>query len=257
MVFGFCLQRAIRISSCLTQRGLSGYEAIRNGTQHGIGFTSRGQLITEALPLPPLANANHANAIRLQYAPDMVFQILAEPDQAFTRPRAHLGCAGISTNRIIRFHHMGATSAPDRKRKYEMGLFNFWKKSGKKVADEPTSEALQKEVADLGLDAKGLDITVEGDKVKIKGNAVSKEVREKVILAVGNVSGVAEVEDDSADDAMFHTVEKGDNLSAIAKKTLGSANRYMEIFEANRPMLSDPDKIYPGQVLRIPQDTES
>ena len=138
-----------------------------------------------------------------------------------------------------------------------MGLFNFWKDSGKKVADQPTADTLNKEVADLGLDAKGLDITVEGDKVKIKGDAVSKEVREKVILAVGNVAGVAEVEDDGADDAVFHTVESGDTLSAIAKKTLGSANRYMEIFEANKPMLSDPDKIYPGQVLRIPKDAKS
>jgi len=135
-----------------------------------------------------------------------------------------------------------------------MGLFNFWKKSGKKVADEPTADALNKEVADLGLDAKGLDISIDGDKVKIKGDAVSKEMREKVILAVGNVEGVAEVEDDAADDAVFHTVEKGDNLSAIAKKTLGSASKYMAIFEANKPMLTDPDKIYPGQVLRIPQD---
>ena len=93
--------------------------------------------------------------------------------------------------------------------------------------------------------------------MKIKGDAVSKEVREKVILAVGNVAGVAEVEDDSADHTVFHTVESGDTLSAIAKKTLGSANRYMEIFEANKPMLSDPDKIYPGQVLRIPKDAKS
>jgi len=135
-----------------------------------------------------------------------------------------------------------------------MGLFNFWKKSGKNVADEPTADALNKEVADLGLDAKGLDISIDGDKVKIKGDAVSKEMRERVILAVGNVEGVAEVEDDAADDAVFHTVEKGDNLSAIAKKTLGSASKYMAIFEANKPMLTDPDKIYPGQVLRIPQD---
>ncbi|MCF2905374.1 peptidoglycan-binding protein LysM [Octadecabacter sp. CECT 8868] len=135
-----------------------------------------------------------------------------------------------------------------------MGLFSFLKRSGKKIADEPTAEALQKEVADLGLDAEGLEITVEGDKVKIKGEATSKEAREKVILAVGNVDGVAEVEDDAADTAVFHTVEAGDNLSAIAKKTLGNANAYMKIFEANKPMLSNPDKIYPGQVLRIPQD---
>lgn len=138
-----------------------------------------------------------------------------------------------------------------------MGLFNFWKKSGKSVAEEPTAEALTKEVHDLGLDTDGLDISVEGDKVKIKGKAVSKEAREKIILAVGNVEGVAEVEDDETADAVFHTVEEGDNLSAVAKKTLGDANRYHEIFEANKPMLTDPDKIYPGQVLRIPQDAKA
>ena len=135
-----------------------------------------------------------------------------------------------------------------------MGLFNFWKKSGKKLAEEPTAEVLKQEVADLGLDAEGLDFEVDGDKVKISGAALTPELREKVILAVGNVEGVAEVEDEVADDAVFHTVEKGDTLSAIAKKTLGSANRYNEIFEANKPMLSHPDKIYPGQVLRIPVD---
>ncbi|MDF1803437.1 peptidoglycan-binding protein LysM [Thalassovita sp.] len=133
-----------------------------------------------------------------------------------------------------------------------MGLFNFWKSSGKKLAEEPTPDVLKKEVEDLGLDTEGLDITVEGDKVKISGTAATPEMREKVILAVGNVEGVAEVEDDVVDDAVFHTVEKGDTLSAVAKKTLGSANRYMEIYEANKPMLSHPDKIYPGQVLRIP-----
>ncbi len=141
-----------------------------------------------------------------------------------------------------------------------MGLWNFVKKSGKSLFGggddaEPDAEVLKKEVEDLGLDASGLDISVDGDKVKVSGMGVSQAIREKVVLAVGNVSGVASVEDDGeAEDTVFHTVEKGDTLSAIAKKTLGSANRYMEIFEANKPMLSDPDKIYPGQVLRIPQD---
>ena len=52
-----------------------------------------------------------------------------------------------------------------------------------------------------------------------------------------------------------YTVQPGDTLSAIAKKHLGSANDYMEIFNANRDQLSDPDKIKPGQVLKIPQHT--
>lgn len=143
-----------------------------------------------------------------------------------------------------------------------MGVWSFVKGAGKKLfgggaaeAAEVPEEALQKEIKDLGLDASGLEIKVEGDKVKVGGKAVTPEMKEKVILAVGNVDGVATVETDHDDDtkeAVFHTVAKGDTLSAIAKKTLGNANRYMEIFEANKPMLKHPDKIYPGQVLRIP-----
>ncbi|MCW8842684.1 MAG: peptidoglycan-binding protein LysM [Rhodobacteraceae bacterium] len=139
-----------------------------------------------------------------------------------------------------------------------MGLWNFLKGAGKSLIggdESPDADALKKEVADLGLDAEGLDITVEGDKVKVSGDAVSQEMREKVILAVGNVEGVAAVEDENpGPEPVFHTVEKGDTLWAISKKALGDGNRYNEIFEANRPMLSHPDKIYPGQVLRIPQD---
>ncbi|MCB1333463.1 MAG: peptidoglycan-binding protein LysM [Roseivivax sp.] len=142
-----------------------------------------------------------------------------------------------------------------------MGLFNFWKKSGKSLVGSgdaaPDAETLKKEVQDLGLKHDDVEISVEGDKVKVSGGAkLSAEEKEKVILAVGNVEGVAEVEAD-ADQAVFHTVEKGDSLWKIAEKTLGSGARYKEIFEANRPMLKDPDKIYPGQVLRIPQGTKA
>jgi nucleoid-associated protein YgaU len=143
-----------------------------------------------------------------------------------------------------------------------MGLWSFAKSAGKKVfgagkaeAATPEPEALKQELADLGLDSSGVEIKVEGDKVVVEGKAVSAEVKEKIILAVGNVDGVAEVEAEVTEgpEPVFHTVAKGDTLSAIAKKTLGNANRFNEIFEANRPMLSHPDKIYPGQVLRIPQ----
>jgi nucleoid-associated protein YgaU len=139
-----------------------------------------------------------------------------------------------------------------------MGLWNFLKGAGKSLVggdDTPDAETLKQEVHELGLDAEGLDITVEGDTVKVTGEAASQEMREKVILAVGNVEGVSAVEDNvSGPEPVFHTVEKGDTLWAIATKTLGNGSRYTEIFEANRPMLKDPDLIYPGQVLRIPQD---
>ena len=90
------------------------------------------------------------------------------------------------------------------------------------------------------------------------GRAPTQQVREKTILAVGNVAGVASVDDrievvEPAPEAAFYTVKKGDTLGAIAKEYLGAAGRYQEIFEANQPLLKDPNLIYPGQVLRIPQ----
>lgn len=144
-----------------------------------------------------------------------------------------------------------------------MGLWDFVKSAGKALgvggadAAEPTPEALKKEVADLGLKGEGLDITVSGDTVKVSGRAPTQAEKEKLILAVGNVAGIAKVEDaietgEAAAAPVFHTVVKGDNLSKIAEKHLGKASRYPEIFEANKPMLTHPDKIYPGQVLRIP-----
>lgn len=138
-----------------------------------------------------------------------------------------------------------------------MRLWNFMKSAGRKLVggdDLPTAAVLEKEVADLGIDTKGAEIKVDGDKVVVSGGDMTQEEREKVILAVGNVEGVAAVEADTSDEPMFHTAEKGDTLWAIAEKTLGSGAKYTAIFEANRPMLSDPDKIYPGQTLRIPKD---
>ncbi|MBU3031532.1 peptidoglycan-binding protein LysM [Paracoccus marinaquae] len=122
--------------------------------------------------------------------------------------------------------------------------------------------ALKAELRALNLDADDVHLTLKGDLVKIESRGADRETMEKLILAVGNIDGIAKVEADlpeepaaAARPPVFHTVQKGDTLSAIAKKYLGSANRYPAVFEANRPMLSDPDKIYPGQVLRIPDQT--
>lgn len=142
-----------------------------------------------------------------------------------------------------------------------MGFFDFVKDAGKSLwgSDEPETDAaaaIEKEVAALGL-VGDVKVEVSGDTVKIAGAAPTQEAREKLILAAGNVLGVAKVEEEiavanSAPEAGFHTVEKGDTLWAVAKKAYGDGSKYTAIFEANKPMLSDPDKIYPGQVLRIP-----
>jgi nucleoid-associated protein YgaU len=85
----------------------------------------------------------------------------------------------------------------------------------------------------------------------------TQEEREKIILMTGNTEGIDAVEDRlqvsrPEPEAQFYDVKPGDTLSKIAKQFYGDANKYHQIFEANRPMLKDPDEIYPGQKLRIP-----
>ena len=144
-----------------------------------------------------------------------------------------------------------------------MSLFAFVKEAGTKLwesvgQEAQAAESLTAHVAKVGLGNPNIQISVEGDKVTARGEVASQEEKEKILLALGNVAGVAEVEDHisvttPARAARFVTVKKGDTLSAIAKAEYGNANAYLKIFEANKPMLSHPDKIYPGQVLRIPE----
>ncbi|MBQ9275217.1 MAG: peptidoglycan-binding protein LysM [Succinivibrio sp.] len=146
-----------------------------------------------------------------------------------------------------------------------MGLFSFIKDVGQRVfggssakADEVSTEELKKDMDALGLDTKGIELVKEGDKVILKGNTADQETLEKVALAMGNQKGVATVVTDEVQvagggaESKIYEVKKGDTLSKISKECYGDANKYMKIFEANKPMLSDPDKIYPGQKLRIP-----
>lgn len=145
-----------------------------------------------------------------------------------------------------------------------MGLFDFIKDAGKTIGlvDEAgAGERLVEEIRSLDLDVEDLSVGFSNGTAKISGRVKTQEMREKVILAAGNVAGVEQVDDNltveqQAPQALFHTVERGDTLSAIAKKFYGNPMKYMVIFEANQPLLKDPDKIYPGQVLRIPESKE-
>lgn len=114
-----------------------------------------------------------------------------------------------------------------------------------------------KTVEKLGFQVQDFSVRVDDDVALVKGRVPSQEVREKVVLVVGNTAGIARVDDrltveTPAPAATFYTVKPGDSLSKIARDHYRDANQYMAIFEANRPMLTHPDKIYPGQVLRIP-----
>lgn len=144
-----------------------------------------------------------------------------------------------------------------------MAFFDFISKAGDYVldsvglSDDEKKTTVEKQLKKHGI-GEGVSVEINGETIKLGGQAPNQEEMEKIILAVGNGKGVAQVESDIAVDdgdvtePVFYTVERGDTLSKIAKEHYGSANKYMTIFNANKPMLSDPDKIYPGQKLRIP-----
>ncbi len=153
-----------------------------------------------------------------------------------------------------------------------MGIFDFAKEIGDKIfhreenkpvaPTEPVAQEIANQLlARIQQNANIADLVVnyngDTDTVEIKGTAANQAEREKAILAVGNVQHVAHVVDHIAvsapePESRMYTVKSGDTLSKIAKEMYGDANQYNKIFEANKPLLSDPNKIYPGQVLRIP-----
>ncbi len=163
-----------------------------------------------------------------------------------------------------------------------MGMFDFVKSAGEKIfgksdetkKQEAAMEAAAREAAEkarrakmaaqlanhvkaMGLEVEDASYSIAGGRVTVGGKVDTQEIAEKVLLTVGNVAGVNSVDNQlevvtPEPEAVFHTVVSGDYLSKIAKKYYGNANKYNAIFEANKPMLEHPDKIYPGQVLRIP-----
>ena len=122
-----------------------------------------------------------------------------------------------------------------------------------RIADRLTAMA-----TDMGFRTTSLDISfdIAHGRVTMTGSLASQAEREKLVLLLGNHQGVAQVQERVQVEvpepmARFYTVVKGDTLSRIAKAHYGDPLSYSAIFEANRPMLRDPDLIYPGQVLRI------
>ncbi|MEK9499887.1 peptidoglycan-binding protein LysM [Gaopeijia maritima] len=162
-----------------------------------------------------------------------------------------------------------------------MGIFDFIRNAGKKreapsdtpaaapeapagesaeekLAEMRTGNAILRTILSMNLDVTNPMVDFDDGTATIRGAAADQATREKIVLIAGNTQGVSRVDDrmtveEEAPEARFYTVESGDTLSKIAKEQYGDAMKYPVIFEANKPMLEDPDKIYPGQVLRIPE----
>lgn len=147
-----------------------------------------------------------------------------------------------------------------------MGLLDFLKDKGKDLFGGGGNEAesIKKEVERaLGSNVSNLTVHFNDGKVTLMGDAKSQAAKEKAALIAGNVKGVSHVNDDGlkvqgtaaaapASASRYYTIQSGDSLSKIAKEHYGDANAYNKIFEANREVIEDPDKIYPGQQIRIP-----
>lgn len=150
-----------------------------------------------------------------------------------------------------------------------MGLFSFIKNAGEKLfggseTAEEKAAKVQEHLAKYNFDLSSVNVSVTEEEVTVAGEAKNIDEKQRILATAGNVEGIASVNDQLTlkeplkieipdISKTMYTVQSGDSLSKIAKEVYGDPMKYPQIFEANRPMLSDPDKIYPGQVLYIPQ----
>lgn len=147
-------------------------------------------------------------------------------------------------------------------------IFDFVKNAGEKMmsffnndhSNEQKAEKITEFVGKMGFEVNNFSVKVDDDQAQVCGEACDQATKERTIVAVGNVEGIAKVEDmltvaaveEAVPAPVFYTVRSGDTLSKISKSYYGDPMQYNTIFEANKPMLADPNKIYPGQTLRIP-----
>lgn len=146
-----------------------------------------------------------------------------------------------------------------------MGLFDFASNIGKKIfgGDDDPAEKLQEHIAADNPGINDLNVSVEDGVASISGDAASAEALEKTILMAGNAKGIETVNVDAAtvegsapalaSEDEFYVIESGDTLWKIAANAYGNGAKYTAIFEANKEVITDPDKIFPGQKIRIPK----
>ncbi len=154
-----------------------------------------------------------------------------------------------------------------------MGLLSFIKTAGSKLfgmGDSPIEKAqkIMDHLNSFQLSTSQMQVNVDDETVKLTGNVPTVFDKIRIVATAGNVEGISAVDDDALfvgekldvnleetpvePEKTYYTVIKGDSLSKIAKHFYGDMMKYPIIFEANKPMLTHPDKIYPGQMLVIP-----
>ena len=158
-----------------------------------------------------------------------------------------------------------------------MDLFGFAKDIGRRIfnKDEEAAGKIKELIEANNPGVENLEVEFDDGIVALAGTCNSAAAREKCILMAGNVQGVVDVYATKMDvvaagggnkegveaeaevpeeKVEFYVIESGDTLGKLAKKYYGNAMDYPRIFEANREVIEDPDKIYVGQKIRIPLD---
>ena len=143
-----------------------------------------------------------------------------------------------------------------------MGLFDFAADIGKSIfgiGDANAAEPIKENIEANNPGVSNLEVSLDDEVCTLSGDCESAEAKEKVVLMAGNMKGVGSVNGDGLNapepqaEVVYYTIKSGDTLWAIAAEHLGNGAKYPEIFEANREVIEDPDKIFPGQKIRIPQ----
>lgn len=145
-----------------------------------------------------------------------------------------------------------------------MGLFDFAANIGKKIfnKEEDASQAVTEHLNEDNPGVENVQVTVENGVANLSGVAATAAAVEKAILMAGNIEGISEVKIDGveiangealAGDDEFYVIQKGDTLWEIATKAYGNGAKYKAIVEANKEVIKDENKIFPGQKIRIPK----
>lgn len=145
-----------------------------------------------------------------------------------------------------------------------MGLFDFAANIGKKLfnKEEEASQAITEHLNADNPGVENVQVTVENGVANLTGIAATAAAVEKAVLMAGNIEGISEVKIDGvqiangealAGDDEFYVIQKGDTLWEIATKAYGNGAKYKAIVEANKEVIKDENKIFPGQKIRIPK----
>ena len=145
-----------------------------------------------------------------------------------------------------------------------MGLFDFVGDIGKKLFDrkEDAAKAVEQHINEDNPGIENVSVQVENGVAHISGAAATASALEKAVLMAGNIAGISQVNIDGvnlqngenlAGDDEFYVIQKGDSLWKIAEKHYGNGAKYTAIVAANKEVIKDADKIFPGQKIRLPK----